>query len=83
MKAYVITTGVVFGLLTLVHVWRAIEEGPQLAPNPGTFSSPLPPPLSAFGLCGCFGVGRDHDTQSPVVYARLSSALASPISASA
>ncbi len=34
MKAYVITTGVVFGLLTLVHVWRAIEEGPQLAAEP-------------------------------------------------
>ena len=26
MKAYVMTTGVVFGLLTLVHIWRAIEE---------------------------------------------------------
>jgi hypothetical protein len=26
MKAYVLTTGVVFGLLTLVHVWRAAEE---------------------------------------------------------
>jgi hypothetical protein len=30
MKAYVITTGAVFGLLTLAHVWRVIEEGPQL-----------------------------------------------------
>jgi hypothetical protein len=26
MKAYVLTTGTVFGLLTLVHVWRATEE---------------------------------------------------------
>lgn len=34
MKAYVITTGTVFGLLTLVHIWRAIEEGPQLAAEP-------------------------------------------------
>jgi hypothetical protein len=34
MKAYVITTGTVFGLLTLVHIWRAIEEGPQLATEP-------------------------------------------------
>ena len=30
MKAYVITTGVVFGLLTLAHIWRVIEEGPHL-----------------------------------------------------
>ncbi len=34
MKAYLITTGSVFGLLTLVHVWRIIEEGPQLVRNP-------------------------------------------------
>ncbi len=34
MKAYLVTTGSVFGLLTLVHVWRIIEEGPQLARNP-------------------------------------------------
>jgi hypothetical protein len=26
MKAYVITTGAVFGLLTLAHIWRAIVE---------------------------------------------------------
>lgn len=31
MKAYVITTGVVFGLITLAHIWRSIEEGPHLA----------------------------------------------------
>ncbi len=34
MKAYVITTGAVFGLLTLAHIWRAIEEGPHLAKDP-------------------------------------------------
>lgn len=33
MKAYVMTTGVVFGLLTLVHVWRAIVER-NLATDP-------------------------------------------------
>jgi hypothetical protein len=33
MKAYVITTGAVFGLLTLVHIWRATEE-PHLAKEP-------------------------------------------------
>ena len=26
MKAYVMTTGTVFGLLTLVHIWRVFEE---------------------------------------------------------
>jgi hypothetical protein len=30
MKAYVITTGAVFGLLALAHVARVFEEGPQL-----------------------------------------------------
>lgn len=34
MKAYVTTTGVVFGLLTVAHIWRAIEEGPHLATDP-------------------------------------------------
>jgi len=34
MKAYVITTGSLLGLLVLVHLWRAVEEGPQLAMRP-------------------------------------------------
>ena len=34
MKAYLVTTGSLFGVLTLAHVWRIIEEGPQLATNP-------------------------------------------------
>lgn len=34
MKAYLITTGVIFGLLTLVHIWRAVEEGTHLATEP-------------------------------------------------
>lgn len=34
MKAYVITTGAVFALLTLAHVWRVIEEGTHLATDP-------------------------------------------------
>ncbi len=34
MKAYVTTTGLVFGLLTIVHIWRVIEEGSQLAKDP-------------------------------------------------
>ncbi len=34
MKTYVITTGAVFGLLTVAHIWRAFEEGPRLATDP-------------------------------------------------
>ena len=34
MKAYVMTTGVVFGLITLAHIWRVIEEGMHLAETP-------------------------------------------------
>ena len=34
MKAYVITTGAVFGLLVVAHIWRVIEEGPALAKDP-------------------------------------------------
>jgi hypothetical protein len=33
MKAYLLTTGAVFGLLTLVHLWRVVEE-PHLARQP-------------------------------------------------
>jgi hypothetical protein len=34
MRAYVITTGVLFGLVTAAHLWRAFEEGPRLATDP-------------------------------------------------
>jgi len=34
MKAYVMTTGALFGLLVAAHIWRAIEEGPHLAKDP-------------------------------------------------
>jgi hypothetical protein len=33
VKAYVIATGVVFGLLTLAHIWRIFQE-PHLATDP-------------------------------------------------
>ena len=35
MKAYLITTGVVFALLTVLHVWRLIWEQRSLATDPG------------------------------------------------
>jgi hypothetical protein len=34
MRAYVMTTGVLFGLVTLAHVWRVLVEGPSLATDP-------------------------------------------------
>jgi hypothetical protein len=34
MKAYVITTGAVFSLLTLAHIARVFAEGPHLATDP-------------------------------------------------
>lgn len=34
MKAYVMTTGTIFGLIVVAHLWRIIEEGPQLATEP-------------------------------------------------
>lgn len=34
MRAYVATTGVLFLLLTLVHLWRVYEEGSNIAKQP-------------------------------------------------
>jgi hypothetical protein len=34
MRTYVMTTGILFGLLTAAHVWRVFEEGPALAMDP-------------------------------------------------
>jgi hypothetical protein len=34
MKAYLITTGAIFGLVTLAHIWRIITESPQLGKDP-------------------------------------------------
>ena len=34
MKAYIMTTGAVFGLLALAHVWRIIVEGQGVATDP-------------------------------------------------
>ena len=34
MRAYVMTTSAVFGLLTVAHVWRVIEERPSLVTDP-------------------------------------------------
>ncbi len=34
MRAYLLTTGIVFGLLTLAHLWRIAAEGAHLLTNP-------------------------------------------------
>jgi hypothetical protein len=34
MKAYLITTATIFGLMTIVHAWRVVEESSSLAKDP-------------------------------------------------
>lgn len=34
MKAYLLVTGTIFGLLTLAHVWRVVAESTRLAADP-------------------------------------------------
>ena len=34
MRVYVMTTGVVFGLLAVAHLLRVVAEGPRLATDP-------------------------------------------------
>ena len=34
MKAYLITTGTVFGLITIAHIWRMFADGSRLATDP-------------------------------------------------
>jgi hypothetical protein len=47
MKTYVITTGAVFGLLTLAHIARIVAEGPRLATDPSFVLITV----AAAGLC--------------------------------
>ncbi|HZV34253.1 MAG TPA: hypothetical protein VFB72_06715 [Verrucomicrobiae bacterium] len=37
MKAYLITTGTIFGLMGLMHIWRAIDESSKMKTDPGYF----------------------------------------------
>jgi hypothetical protein len=34
MRAYLMVTGSVFGLITVAHIWRIIAENPRLALEP-------------------------------------------------
>jgi hypothetical protein len=47
MKSYIITTGAVYGSLTVVHVARMFEEGVHLLRDPIFFSTTV----AAAGLC--------------------------------
>ena len=47
MKAYVMTTGAIFGLLVVAHIWRMIAENAQLATDPGYLAITL----AAAALC--------------------------------
>lgn len=41
MKAYVVTTSVLFALLVAAHIWRAAIEGASLAKEPFFIASTL------------------------------------------
>ena len=47
MKAYVMTTGAVFGLIVVAHLWRVAQEGLALAKDPLCIILTL----AAAGLC--------------------------------
>jgi hypothetical protein len=34
MRTYVTTTGMLFGLIVLAHLWRAVKEGAPVATDP-------------------------------------------------
>jgi hypothetical protein len=34
MKAYLVVTSTVFGLLTVIHLWRVVAESTRLAADP-------------------------------------------------
>jgi hypothetical protein len=34
VKAYVMTTGIIFGLIVVAHIWRAVAEGLSIAKSP-------------------------------------------------
>lgn len=50
MKAYLITTGVLFGLLGVAHIWRIIGEWPRLLTDRGEILEAAIG-VAAVGLC--------------------------------
>jgi hypothetical protein len=64
MKSYVITTGSLFALLTVAHVWRLIEEGRQLATNPWWMLITLAGAHSRRGRGVCCGSRRGRNQRA-------------------
>jgi hypothetical protein len=52
MKAYVLTTGAIFALIVVAHVWRIVEEGRHLATDPGFVL------ITASAVALCLWAGR-------------------------
>ncbi len=50
MKAYLITTGTIFGLLAVLHILKGIDERGKLATNPADFFIMAAMGLLAAGL---------------------------------
>ncbi len=51
MRAYLTTTGILFALLVLVHLWRVVAESVALARDPSfVFITVLSAGLSAWAL---------------------------------
>lgn len=63
MKAYVITTGAVFGLITLAHIARVFAEGPHLARDPlFILLTVATAALCSWACCLVWLSGRARDT---------------------
>ena len=45
MKAYLFTTGAIFGLIAIMHALKSVQDWPMLRTNPGEFL-----PMAALGV---------------------------------
>lgn len=51
MRAYILTTGALFGLLALAHLFRTIAESPRLASDPWFILEGPGIGIAAAGIC--------------------------------
>ncbi|HSU54712.1 MAG TPA: hypothetical protein VLT36_11690 [Candidatus Dormibacteraeota bacterium] len=51
MKTYVLTTGVLFAAMTLIHIWRVVSEWPHQFPGAGFVVGMAALILIPGGLC--------------------------------
>jgi len=70
MRSYIITTGIAFGLLTLAHLWRVIEEGPGLLTNPWWVLVTLVAAALCIWACGLIWRTSRHGVYGRVPKAR-------------